>query len=177
MDTEDLQLVEVEAHESRREESIAYLQEYGTAGETWGQVALAEVRRDFFGFARRVREWERGQGCPPDGVPTSVFLLMRGPRILGECTLRHALTDALRDDGGHISYGIRPSERDKGYATYLLRLVLDEARRRGMKRVLLTCDKSNLASARVIHKNGGFLDGEGISQQRSKLIQRYWIEL
>jgi predicted acetyltransferase len=175
MDSQNLKLVEPD--ESRREESIAYLEEYGAAGESWGQGVLAEIRRDFRGFARRVRQWEQGLGDPPDGVPTSVFLLMLGRHIIGECTLRHRLTDSLRDDGGHISYGVRPSERGKGFATQMLRLVLDQARLRGLKRVLLTCDKGNLASARVIQKNGGVLDSEGISQTRNRPIQRYWIEL
>lgn len=175
MHTGNVQLVEPD--ESRREESIAYLQEYGAAGETWGQGVLEEVRRDFPGFVHRVRQWEHGLRSPPDGVPTSIFLLMSGSHILGECSLRHRLTDSLRDDGGHISYGVRPSERGKGYATHMLMLVLEKARLRGLKRVLLTCDKDNTASARVIQKNGGILDSEGISQRRGKAIQRFWIEL
>jgi predicted acetyltransferase len=175
MDTENLQLVEPD--ESRREESIAYLEEYGTAGETWGQGVLKEARCDFAGFVRRVRQWKQGFGSPPNGVPTSVFLLIRGTRLLGECSLRHRLTDSLRDEGGHISYGVRPSERGKGYATLMLKLVLDKARLRGLKRVLLTCDTDNPASVHVIQKKGGILDSEGISQTRGKAIKRFWIEL
>jgi HAD superfamily hydrolase (TIGR01509 family) len=163
--------------EFRREESIAYLEEYGAAGETWGQGLLEEARRDFVGLVRRIRQWENGIGAPPDGVPTSIFLLVRGPRILAECSLRHRLTDSLRKVGGHISYGVRPSERGKGYATHMLRLVLDEARSRGMTRVLITCDNDNVASARVIQKNGGVLESEGVDRTGGKLMQRYWIDL
>jgi predicted acetyltransferase len=175
METENLQIVE--PGESSRDESISYLQEYVAAGETWGQGALREALCDFAGFVRRVRQWEQGLGSPPDGVPTSVFLLTRCSRILGECSLRHRLTDSLRHDGGHISYAVRPSERGKGYATTMLKFVLEKARQRGIERVLLTCDKDNPASARVIQKNGGILDSEGISLSRGKAIQRYWIDL
>jgi predicted acetyltransferase len=59
----------------------------------------------------------------------------------------------------------------------MLGLVLDKARRRGMKRVLLTCDTDNAASARVIQKNGGTFDSEGISPTRGKAVKRFWIEL
>jgi len=57
--------------------------------------------------------------------------------------------------GGHIGYGIRPSERQKGYATTGLQLALEEARKRGLDQVLLTCGVDNLASRRVILANGG----------------------
>ena len=98
--------------------------------------------------------------------------------VMGECTSGTLYPEAyLRDFGGHIGYGVRPSERRKGYATLMLRLVLDKARAMGIERVLITCDKDNLASARVIQKNGGVLDSESYSEQAKRVTQRYWIEL
>jgi predicted acetyltransferase len=37
----------------------------------------------------------------------------------------------------------------------MLGMALDEARWLGLKRVLITCGRRNVASARVIYKNGG----------------------
>ncbi|MCC7408536.1 MAG: GNAT family N-acetyltransferase [Phycisphaeraceae bacterium] len=175
MHLHELQFVEPDASHSL--ESISYLQEYAAAGETWGQWLLKEVQEDYEACVRRLLSWRTGQGSPPDGVPTSVFLLMRGCRILGECSLRHRLTDALRDDGGHISYAVRPTERGKGYGTYILSRVLEQARLLGLRDVLLTCDRTNTASVRVIQKNGGVLTSEGISRPRGRVILRYQIAL
>ena len=87
------------------------------------------------------------------------------------------VAEALRDFGGHVGYGVRPSERGKGYATRMLVMALDKARQLGLKRVLITCDKDNLASARVIQKNGGVLGSESYSPQGGRVTQRYWIDL
>ncbi len=60
---------------------------------------------------------------------------------------------------GHIGYGVRPSARGRGVATWALGRMLDEARTIGLERVLIVCDPDNIASATVIEHNGGALDG------------------
>jgi predicted acetyltransferase len=93
-------------------------------------------------------------------------------------TIRHALTPCLEAHGGHIGYSIRPTEQRKGYATRMLALALEKARQIGLQRVLITCDQRNVASARVIQKNGGLLKNEMPSDQPGReWTQRYWIEL
>ena len=56
----------------------------------------------------------------------------------------------------------------------MLKLALEKARDLGITKALLTCDKSNVASARVIRKNGGRLDSEEMLEDH--MIQRYWID-
>jgi predicted acetyltransferase len=97
--------------------------------------------------------------------------------MIGITHLRHRLTDPLRKEGGHIGYNIRPSERRKGYGTKILELALDKAREIGLKRVLVTCDTDNVASGKIIRKNGGVFEGESISDRSGKPVSRYWIEL
>ncbi len=43
----------------------------------------------------------------------------------------------------------------------------------------LTCDKDNIASARVIQKNGGVLESEYWWEEHGAkvMVQRYWIDL
>jgi predicted acetyltransferase len=77
---------------------------------------------------------------------------------------------------GHIGYGIRPSERKKGYATMMLKLALEHCKKVGLEKVLLTCDKSNLASAKTIMKCSGVFENEE-KQNDGDFLQRYWIEL
>lgn len=94
---------------------------------------------------------------------------------VGSIQLRHYLNDALLETGGHVGYGVRPSRRHRGYATWALGAVKEEARRRGMARLLLTCDEDNLASARVIEANEGLL--EDVRKTPSGTMRRYWIHL
>ena len=111
-------------------------------------------------------------------VPDSVFFLLdeeRG-RLLGAVNIRHYLNEALLKEGGHIGDGIRPSERRRGYAPEMIRLALDECRRLGIDRVLMTCDKDNVGSAKSIVKNGGVLENEFVNSD-GEIEQRYWIEL
>ncbi|MPM89903.1 hypothetical protein SDC9_137018 [bioreactor metagenome] len=96
-------------------------------------------------------------------------------RILGAINIRHYLNDYLLNYGGHIGYGIRPSERKKGYASLMLSLALSVAKELGINKALITCDKDNLGSARTIMKNGGVLENEVAEGER--ITQRYWIEL
>lgn len=114
----------------------------------------------------------------PEGFVTAhtYFLLAGGGAILGAINLRHALTDYLMQFGGHIGYGVRPSQRRRGYASAMLAQVLPFARSLGMERVLVTCDAANTASARTIQSNGGALENEVIDPD-GEAIQRYWITL
>lgn len=77
--------------------------------------------------------------------------------------------------GGHIGDGIRPNERGKGLATKMIALALDECRKLGICEVLMCCDKSNIASARTIEKNGGVLENEVLDD--GVPVLRYWINL
>lgn len=58
---------------------------------------------------------------------------------------------------GHIGYAVVPWKRNRGYATQALRLLLAEAATEGLPYVLLTSDPDNVASQRVIERNGGVL--------------------
>lgn len=121
---------------------------------------------------------ERGEGLPEGHVPQTTFWLVRNSEsVIGEARLRHKLTPALEQVGGHIGYAIRPSERHMGYATKMLRLVLKEAKKLGLKRVLLTCDPENTASARVMLKNGAFQGTDSTDPETGKPHSRYWIRL
>lgn len=116
---------------------------------------------------------------PKDGkVPDSVFFLLDVDRdhLLGAVNIRHSLNAYLSQFGGHIGDGIRPSERGKGYATEMIRLSLAECKKLGIEKVLMVCDKSNIASAKTILKNGGVLENELLDQD-GEVIQRYWITL
>ena len=132
---------------------------------------------EWIDFERRLRETYREAY-----VPSEVFLAVRQEdnRVVGIIDFRHPLSGFLLQFGGSIGYSVRPSERQKGYASKILKLLLPICREYGETKVLLTCDKNNVASQKTILKNGGVLEKEivdTVGLSKSGIIQRYWILL
>ena len=148
--------------------------EWTAAGE---QIIPAAISRNDF---RDFDTYLSGLGIkePKDGhVPaTTLFCLDEERNIfVGAVDIRHYLNEALLKTGGHIGDGVRPSERRKGIATKMIRLALDECKKLGIDRVLMTCDDTNTGSAKSIENNGGKLENK--VEDGDKLVRRYWIKL
>ena len=114
---------------------------------------------------------EVGLALPEGFVPAIQYVSFdTHGQPLGFLQLRLRLSDFLLQEGGHIGYAIRPSQRRKGYAKEQLRLGLQEAANKQLDRVLITCDSNNEASQKTILACGGKLENTNQS------VQRYWIE-
>ena len=100
--------------------------------------------------------------------------IVEGKRVLGGIALRHTGNDDVQW-AGHIGYGIRPSARRRGLATWALGRILDQARVLGMDRVLIVCEADNVASAKTTERLGGLL--EDVRDTEDGAARRYWIEL
>ena len=154
---------------------LEMLADWQQTGEKLVPFVLRMDPSDFPAMVRKLEGYGRGENIPESFVPHLTYCLIDPDnRILGVVNIRPRLNENLRVRGGHIGYGVRPSERGKGYATAMLRLALTKAWETGLDRVLLTCDQDNIASARVIMKNGGRLDAEEMMD--GVAIQRYWID-
>jgi predicted acetyltransferase len=172
---EALQLIQ--PNSTLREEFLAFRSEFSPSDDVPGLASMSTG--DFEADVRNALNHAKGVGLRAGWVPAHTFWMVRNKtKIVGVVQIRHSLTPFLEKEGGNIGYSVRPSERGKGYATRMLAMALDEARYLGLKRVLITCDQRNVASARVIQKNGGRLENEIVSRlPNRKLTQRYWIEL
>ena len=119
----------------------------------------------------------REETVAPGLVPSTTLLALKKEtgEMVGVIDIRHRLNDSLLAFGGHIGYSVRPSLRRQGYGTRMLHLALEECRRIGLERVLITCDLPNLASAAVIRNNGGKLENQ--VEDQGEIVCRYWIQL
>ena len=106
---------------------------------------------------------------PAGWVPATVKWVVEGAEYVGRVSVRHRLSDDLLVWGGHIGYGIRPSARGRGAATFALGAVLPLCRELGIDPALVTCDVDNEASRRTIERNGGRYE----DTRQGKL--RYWV--
>ena len=115
----------------------------------------------FPAYLTRKVDMARGVGLEDWMVPAGTYWLMSDGVPVGQGNLRHRLTDALREAGGHIGYAVASDQRGKGYGKELLRLLLEEARRIGItEEILVTVYPDNIASRHVAEANGGELRRE-----------------
>lgn len=148
-------------------------------------AAESELAADGFTFVRHPGEtWinclarlerERAGRVGPGRVPHTMLFGLVAAELVGRVSVRHELTPALRDVGGHIGYGVRPGHRRRGYASALLAAGLVVLRDLGIERALVTCDEDNVASVRTIERNRGKL--ENVVSRPDGAKRRYWIDL
>ncbi len=120
----------------------------------------------------------KGIGIPGDHVPCTFMFAFIGERIVGRTSIRHELNENLRKDGGHIGYAVTPSDRQKGYATEILKQSLAFCiKELNLNEILITCDDDNIASIKTIDKNGGVLIDKLSQGDELPLKRRYEIKI
>ena len=157
-----------------KDEYLSYISEWGEEKIVPFSSTLQDM--EYEEWLRKTSEAECRETCPKELVPAyTYFLVDDDDRILGAINIRFELNEYLYNFGGHIGYGIRPSERRKGYGKEMLKLALPIAKEIGLEKVLITCDKLNTASAKTIMSQGGVLENE--VEEEGEIVQRYWIKL
>lgn len=162
-----------------REDCINYTREHHVHGETTVSGDGSMSHFDDYSLWIIDRENNRKNiNVKPNLVPETTFLVYHNEKLIGLITIRHYLNDSLLIYGGHIGYSIRPSERRKGYGKIMLEKALDYCKNSlNHDKVLITCDKNNEGSKKVIMYNGGILENEICHETMNRITQRYWIRL
>ena len=163
-----------------KEQALEYINEFiEYESQIHGVGSLDKNLDNYEGWLLKL-EQDRNMipGSVPGRVPAETFMLIRESdnRLIGMINIRLMLNEYLLNYGGHIGYSIRPSERRRGYAVYQVYLALKYCLEKEIDRVLITCDKENVGSAKTIINSGGVLENE-ILEDDGSICQRYWIEV
>lgn len=99
-------------------------------------------------------------------------------RIIGMINVRYNISsDKLNSWASHIGYGIRPTERGRGYAKVALYLGLLEEKKLGEEKILLECTVDNIASNKTILALGGKLEKTELDRYDNELTNYYWVDV
>ena len=154
------------------------------------KAAVMDFRNEFLDRGERVsggaglegaedyERWLNGEYTPHYGkVEEAVFLAKdENGGIVGISDVRLGTNDFILQFAGQIGYSVRPSRRGRRYASEILRLTLEEAKKLGFDKILVTCNEPNLASARVIEKNNGTLE-KIVPHPGFPNVRRYYFDL
>jgi len=126
----------------------------------------------------RITVMENPETCPEGRVSSNMFIAVRvsDNKIVGVIDLRHHLGNpVLREWGGHFGYIVRPGERGKGYAKEMVRQNLINCKELGLHKVMVTCNRNNIASERTILANGGVFEKEVLVD--GEYTKRFWVTI
>ena len=170
---EDLFLIQpANDHEAQYEAMMDEWEDYG------GRINPGALSRFSHSQQRKViyKEWlkwiEDDKKAGQD-----LYFFINGKIILGAISIRPKKNAKSIGRDGHVGFGIRPSERNKGYATKLLSITLSIMKKYGINPVVITCDKDNFGSAKTIMNNGGYLVEETADDRTGNIMQIYHINL
>lgn len=168
----------------RKEDAFDYLNEHIKYNSDMNGTGNMEMCLNGYSFEQWLEELEKRKNQDyMDNIgwaPSNTYFFVRESdnRIIGMLNIRYNLTENIINRGGsHIGYGIRPTERRKGYNKINLYLGLLEEQKLGVKKVLLECTIDNIGSNKTITALGGVLEKTEIDSWDNELTNYYWIDV
>lgn len=170
-----------EANIKRKEEAIEYIKEHiESDSEFAGDSGLADEYENYEAWLEKLELMKNKKTCPSDRCLGKQYFLIREDdnRLIGMINLRWDLSEWMIEYGGNIGYGIRPTERNKGYNKINLYLCLLVAKKIGLDKVILTALDNNIGSIKTILSLGGKLDRKiPHYKDENLLLNRYFIDV
>ena len=156
-----------------------YRQEFLAAGDSMDGCGPLRRLADPEEYIQECKNYEDPAKVPSHLVPATQFLFVRrsDDRLVGMIQVRHWLNDFLEKYAGHIGYSVRPSERRRGYAKEMLKMVLSFCREIGLDKVMITCNDGNTGSEKTILANGGVYEYTIHEPSENVDLKRFWITL
>ena len=167
----------------RKSEILEYLDEFVKYGSDINGSGSLDKIYDGYTFEealdRCLKMEDEEYAKSVNRCPGKTFLLIREDdnRIVGSINVRWNLNETMLNFGGHIGYGIRPTERRKGYNKINLYLGMIEAKKVGLDKVMLDCDVNNLGSDKTLKALGGSLERTEIDPSDGVLTNVYWFDV
>ena len=140
--------------------------------------AMLEKTEPYDKWLERLEKNSDEKTVVPGWVTSSTFFVIRknDSKIIGMIDIRHHLNTFLAEYGGHIGYGVCPTERGKGYGTQILQLGLEYCEKIGLAKMMVACYKENEASNKIIRTCGGVFERE-VLYTDGKIVQVFWITI
>ena len=138
-------------------EAIAFKQEFFDNGQQTinGSYKLDVDKYSYSAWLKIITDnLHKEDANPKYGTSHTFFAINEEKKLVGVSNFRHTLSE-FYNDSGHMGQCVRPSDRNKGYATEMLKQLLTIAKAHGLSNILLVCKTDNIASIKVITKNGG----------------------
>ena len=169
---------------SRKKEALDYLEEHIKYNSELNGTGSMDMCLGDASYEDWLLEIERRKNIEYvskiNRCPSKTFFVVRenDDRIVGMINVRYNISSELINRGAsHIGYGIRPTERKKGYAKTALYLGLLEEQKLGETNILLDCTVDNIASNKVIQSLGGKIEKTEIDLNDNALTNYYWINV
>jgi predicted acetyltransferase len=167
-----------------KEEILRIYQEYLSSELIEGVDRFEGIRNlghlsnlTFEEWLNELEYYKKEENLPKDFAPQTTYLAIKDNKIVGFIDIRWKAVPKLLGMGGFIGYSIVPSQRGKGYGREMLKLALKEIPKTKYEKVLITCKELNIASKKVIEKNGGILENTYYNEENNNTYLRYWIDI
>jgi predicted acetyltransferase/8-oxo-dGTP pyrophosphatase MutT (NUDIX family) len=132
-----------------------YIKEHHECGENHIAASHDLASTDYFSWLVKINEMSvlssTGWGR------SNLYLVRFNDSLVGLINIRYEMDKEMQEIYGNIGYGVRPSARNMGFATEMLKFGLEECKKHGMNYAILGCVKENAASAKTMLKCGGQL--------------------
>ena len=161
------------------EEIFRYRNAFIVSGEPMDGTGSLYRMPDPETWLEQVSDLSRPETTPENWVTTTQYICVRpyDNRLVGMIQLRHSLNEYLEQFGGHVEFSVLPDERNKGYATWMLKNVLRYAKDYAIDRVILAVEPRNTAGKRVINKNNGVFLDKVLDPEYEIELERYSIKI
>ncbi len=158
---------------------MEYRQEFLDTGNSMDGCGPLRRCDNLAEYLRFCSDCENLATVPENFIQATQFICIRKSdnKLVGMIQVRHHFNEYLEKYAGHIGYSVRPTERCKGYAKEMLKMVLPFCKEIGLDKILISCSDSNIGSEKTILANGGVYESTVLEPNSNRFLKRFWIDL